>query len=110
MNTSSLLDAIQSLFTLQRWNFLPRVETWVEAENVAYSTHIGYALAREQTSLNEQALEKFLIRSLLKSFNKHGLSDVPHRTRKVLENVAGEGSWEKIVVKQVNLHAKVLLL
>ncbi|MGA9108898.1 MAG: hypothetical protein ACLPSL_05660 [Smithella sp.] len=51
----TLVDAITSLFMIQRWNFLPRVETWVEAENVAYSAHIGFALLCDTIKKNRNS-------------------------------------------------------
>ena len=42
----SLVCALRTLMTLQRWNFMPKIETWVEAENIAYVTHIAYVIAK----------------------------------------------------------------
>jgi len=88
------LDAISTLFTLQRWNFVPRVETWVEAENVAYVSHLIYAVGRA-SGLHAKQIEKALARALLKSFRKHILSDISHYTRKAINDVE-KGLWEKI--------------
>ena len=88
------LDAISTLFTLQRWNFVPRVETWVEAENVAYVSHLIYAVGRG-AGLSGQQVEKALARAILKSFNKHFLSDISHYTRKAINDVKSN-LWEDI--------------
>lgn len=88
------LDAISTLFTLQRWNFVPRVETWVEAENVAYVSHLIYAIGRD-SDLGAEEVERALARALLKSFGKHILSDISHYTRKAINDVK-PGSWGEI--------------
>lgn len=88
------LDAISTLFTLQRWNFVPRVETWVEAENIAYVSHLIYAVGRGAGLKGEQ-VEQALARVILKSFTKHYLSDISHYTRKAINDVK-EGMWSEI--------------
>jgi putative hydrolases of HD superfamily len=83
----TLVDAITSLFMIQRWNFLPRVETWVEAENVAYSAHIGFALLCDTI---DKPLEfkklafDYLAYEILKPLTKHFLSDVSYRFKNAL--------------------------
>lgn len=97
----TLLGAFSRMFMLQRWNFLPRVESWVEAENIAYTTHLGYALARETAGFPDALIPHYLARSLLKSFTKHFLSDVSHRVRDALAEVTGDrGAWSRLVAKQ----------
>ncbi len=96
----TLIGAMSTLFTLQKWNFLPRVETWVEAENVAYVTHIGYAVGQE-LRLTKPALQSFLLRSILKSFNKHFLSDIPVRTRDELKKY-DISIWKSLLVEAAN--------
>lgn len=91
----TLTEAMATLFTLQRWNFLPRIDTWVEAENVCYIAHIGYAIGCE-THVKDASMEKFFARTLLKSFNKHFLSDIPVTTRAELKTRGGD-LWSKIV-------------
>lgn len=88
------LDAISTLFTLQRWNFVPRVETWVEAENVAYISHLIYAVGRD-SRLGAEQIERSLARALLKSFRKHILTDISHYTRKAINDVK-PGLWREI--------------
>ena len=88
------LDAISTLFSLHRWNFVPRVETWVEAENVAYVSHLIYAVGRG-AGLNNQQVEKALARAILKSFNKHFLSDISHYTRKAINDLESN-LWDNI--------------
>jgi putative hydrolase of HD superfamily len=103
----TLVDAIQSLFTIQRWNFLPRVETWVEAENVAYSAHIGFALlcnVAETSEFNKMAFD-YLAYEILKPLTKHFLSDVSYRSKTGLEDLLKElevEKWEKKVAKIAN--------
>jgi putative hydrolase of HD superfamily len=89
------------MFMLQRWNFLPRVESWVEAENIAYTTHLGYALTSETPGFPDHLVPHYLARSLLKSFTKHFLSDVSYRIRDALAEVTGNpGAWDQMVAKQ----------
>ena len=90
------LDAISTLFTLQRWNFVPRIETWVEAENVAYVLHLIYAVGRNANpNLDPPQIEKSLARVLLKSFNKAYLSDISYYTREAIDKVK-PGLWGDI--------------
>ena len=77
-------DAVSTLFTIQRWNFLLRVETWVEAENVAYFAHVGFVLAVETDGFSDEMRFAFLARTLLKALHKHKLSDVSYRVKKAL--------------------------
>ncbi|MCL4458140.1 MAG: HD domain-containing protein [Nitrospirae bacterium] len=99
----SLIGALKTLTSLQRWNFLPRVEIWTEAENVAYVTHVGYAIGREYGLTAPDVLEHFLVRSLLKSFNKHFLSDIPVKTRDALD----QDVWKSVVEKAVSETSKL---
>lgn len=92
---STIIDALATLFTLQRWNSLPRVETWVEAENVCYVAHVGYAIGREK-GLQPADLEHLLARTLLRSLNKHFLSDIPMRTRTMLKTLRAD-LWPQLV-------------
>lgn len=108
MDKNTLLGAFSRMFMLQRWNFLPRVESWVESENIAYTTHLGYALARETASFPNELLPHLLGRSLLKSFTKHFLSDVSHRTRDALAEVTGDPrAWDQMVQKHCGQAAKL---
>lgn len=99
----TLVDAITSLFMIQRWNFLPRVETWVEAENVAYSAHIGFALLcdtiKEKQELKEIAFD-YLAYEILKPLTKRFLSDVSYRFKRALDTSlknSNSKKWEKKV-------------
>jgi putative hydrolase of HD superfamily len=99
----TLFDAITSLFMIQRWNFLPRVETWVEAENVAYSTHLGFALLRgvikKQSEFKQLAFD-YIAYETLKPLTKHFLSDVPYKFKRALNKIADARNlenWEKKV-------------
>ena len=94
---NTIIGAMSTLFSLQRWNFLPRVETWVEAENVAFVTHVGYGIGRDR-GMNPDLLQHFLARSILKSFNKHFLSDIPILTRDTLKEYDAD-LWLRIVNK-----------
>lgn len=82
----TLIDATMTLFMLQRWNSLPRVEIWYEAENVAYCAHMGLALGvcADEDVFPNYLLRHFLIRCLLKSLNKHTLSDVSYHVKETL--------------------------
>jgi putative hydrolase of HD superfamily len=90
------LEAISTLYTLQRWNFVPRIETWVEAENVAYVLHLIYAVGlNANPSLAPPQIERSLARVLLKSFNKAYLSDISYHTREAIDKVK-PGLWGDI--------------
>jgi len=100
---ATLVDAITSLFMIQRWNFLPRVETWVEAENVAYSAHVGFALLcdtiKTESEFKELAFD-YLAYEILKPLTKSFLSDVSYRSKITLENLLKARKleeWEKKV-------------
>jgi len=99
----TLVDAITSLFTIQRWNFLPRVETWVEAENVAYSTHMGFALLCDtikNTSEFQKLAFDYIAYETLKPLTKHFLSDVSYRFKRALDTslkVHNSKPWEQKV-------------
>lgn len=94
---NTLIGALLTLSSLQRWNFLPRAETWTEAENVAYMTHVGYAVGRT-TAMEPRLLEHFLLRSILKSFNKHILSDIPLHIKDALKRQGEDDQlWHQIV-------------
>jgi len=104
----TLLGAFSRMFMLQRWNFLPRVECWVEAENITYTTHLGYALAREAAGFDDALIPHYLARSLLKSFTKNFLSDVSYRVRDALAEVTGNpAGWEQLVGEQCRPAAKL---
>jgi len=104
----TLLGAFSRMFMLQRWNFLPRVECWVETENIAYTTHLGYALACEATGFPDELIPHYLARSLLKSFTKHFLSDVSHRLRDALAEVTGNpDAWSDLVRTQCGPTARL---
>jgi len=101
----TLVDAITSLFTIQRWNFLPRIETWVEAENVAYSTHIGFALlccTIEKPSEFKKLAFDYIAYETLKPLTKHFLSDLSFRSKSALNKllkVHELDEWQKKVEK-----------
>jgi hypothetical protein len=85
--TTTMLDSLSTLMRIRRWNLLPRVETWMESENIAYFTHLAYAIAREGQIVGNQAIEHLLIRCLLKSFNKYLISDVSVEFRDELKQI-----------------------
>lgn len=94
----TLVDAITSLFMIQRWNFLPRVETWVEAENVAYSAHIGFALlceTIEEPSEFKKLAFDYVAYEILKPLTKHFLSDVSWRFKRALDKSLKDGHSKK---------------
>lgn len=98
----TLVDAITSLFMIQRWNFLPRVETWVEAENVAYSAHIGFALLcdtiKEPPEFKKLAFN-YLAYEILKPLTKHFLSDVSYRFKRALDSSLKNANSKKWKMK-----------
>jgi putative hydrolase of HD superfamily len=92
--SDNMIDALAMLFTLQRWNFLPRIENWVEAENVAYVAHIVYGVGRT-AGLKDLDLESVLSRTLLKSFNKCYMSDISKYTKDAIKEMDNK-LWDKI--------------
>ena len=90
--SDSLIDALGVLISIQRWNLMPRAEIWTEAENIGYYTHLAYAISRRQNFSDEMS-HHVLLRCLLKSFNKHYLSDIPVDSREVVKRTdEGPGS------------------
>ena len=92
---NSLIAALESMLALQRWNFLPRLETWVEAENAGYVTHLGYALGRA-LGMPHRQLRCLIVRSLLKSLNKHYLTDISIEVRDKLK-AKNPTAWTKLI-------------
>ena len=103
----TLVSALSTLSSLQRWNFLPRVETWVESENIAYMAHMGYAIAKTSLGFNEEQISILLTRILLKSFNKHYLSDIPVHSREILKNLDDGKIWEELVKEAAHKTSKL---
>jgi len=91
----TFFEAIHEILSVQRWNFLPRIDEWSEAENIAYYTHIAYALSKAAKFSDNETLE-IIYRCLLKSFNKHYLSDIPIKTRDAIKR-QDEDAWENII-------------
>jgi len=91
----TFIDAIGDLMRLQRWNAMPRIETWSEAENIAYTTHIAYAVGKLR-SLSDNQLVHVMTRALLKSLNKHYLSDILVDTREEIKKLKPD-TWERLV-------------
>ncbi|HTW90334.1 MAG TPA: YfbR-like 5'-deoxynucleotidase [bacterium] len=99
----TFVSAIGDLMRLQRWNVKPRVVFWNEAENVAYTAHVAYALGRIR-GMSTTQLEHVLARTLLKSLNKHYLSDVLVDTRDELRKLDPE-IWRRLVDKAADVTA-----
>lgn len=96
---TTVIAAIETLMSLQRWNVMPRVENWTEAENIAYATHVVYALGR-QLGWSDAKIEHAVMRSLLKSLNKHFLADIPVKSRRMLRQISDENgnhAYEKLI-------------
>ena len=91
----TLIAALESMLALQRWNFLPRIETWVEAENATYVTHLAYAIGRTRGMPMPQ-VSTLLVRSLLKSLNKHYMTDINVTVREKLKEKNGK-AWTRLV-------------
>ena len=89
----SFISAIEMLMSMQRWNFLPRIETWTEAENAAYVAHLGYATAREMGE-DDDFIRHLILRTLLQSFTKYELSDIPRHTVETLGDIPVKGPGE----------------
>ena len=92
----TLINAIGDLTRIQRWNASPRIEIWTEAENIACATHIAYGLGKLR-HLSNAELEHLFFRSLLKSLNKHYLSDILVDTRIVMRELDENLVWPKLV-------------
>lgn len=91
----SFFESIREILSIQRWNFVPRTDDWSEAENIAYHTHLAFAVSK--CFLHDQTeTTKIFCRCLLKSFNKHRLSDIPISTRDIIKNL-DEEAWVKII-------------
>lgn len=91
----TLIQALGTILTLQRWNFLPRIETWVEAENAVYATHVAYVLARVH-KMPVDSLLALMHRSLLRSLSKHFTTDIPITIRDHIRE-KDESAWRKLV-------------
>lgn len=94
--TTSLFKVISSVMNIKRWNMMPQIEAWTEAENIAYYTHMAYAIAREGFDVKDETLEKILTRCLLKSLNKHILSDISIRSRDKMKEIDTE-IWSHLI-------------
>ena len=92
----SMIEALGILMRLQRWNAMPRVEIWTEAENIAYVTHTVYAVGKK-CEMKDEVLYECMSRTLLKSFSKHHISDILAPTRDVIRELSTINVWEKIV-------------
>lgn len=103
--SETLLDAIGVLTSIQRWNLMPRVEVWSEAENIAYYTHLAYGISKLM-NLDKEAISSILFRCLLKSFNKHYLSDIVVSTRESIKEIEYH-AWEKIVDEAADISARL---
>lgn len=91
----TLIGALGDLMRLQRWNAMPRVEVWSEAENIAYTTHIAYAIGK-LLDMNNEILLHGIQRALLKSINKHLVSDILVGTRDVIRDIDRE-AWKTLI-------------
>src|SRR6185295_14039767 len=91
----SLLSALGTILTLQRWNFVPRIETWVEAENAAYVCHVGYALGRTR-GLPDNHLLAFFRRCMLQSLSKHFRTDMAVAVSHLVRSV-DKKAWDDLI-------------
>lgn len=93
--SNTLLGALKSLFCLNRWNVEPRIEIWTEAENIAFCSHFVYAIGR-RIGMPPAELKAAVTRSILKSINKHYLSDISVHVRDYIRS-KNEKAWKSIV-------------
>jgi putative hydrolases of HD superfamily len=94
---TNLLKMFAALMSLRRWNLIPRVETWMEAENIAHYTLLSWAIATESDGLDsDEVKQHLLLRCLLKSLNKHTLADTSIKARDALRRIAPE-VWRNLV-------------
>lgn len=101
----TLPGAMKTLFCLNRWNIEPRIETWTEAENIALCTHVVYACARA-IGLSEEDTLHAVKRALLKSINKHYLSDISAEIRDLIREHS-EATWNAIVDEAAHATARL---
>ncbi len=94
--TNSLNEVLFSIMNLRRWNTMPQIDPWTEAENIAYYTHLAYAIARDSLKLTNVEMEILLKRCLLKSINKHKLSDISIKSRDTMREIDSE-KWVKLI-------------
>lgn len=91
----NMVEALHTLMSLQRWNFMPRVEIWTEAENAGYVAHLCYALAKlVDPPIDKGVVESLLIRSILDPLRKHDLSDIPRKTLDTLRDIDNKRYWD----------------
>ncbi|MCE1188982.1 MAG: HD domain-containing protein [Ignavibacteria bacterium] len=93
---TTLLEALATIMSLKRWNLMPQVETWMESENIAYYTHIAFAIAKDELNLTNSEIEILLTRCLLKSFSKHTLSDVSVSSRNIIRQIDSD-LWKHLI-------------
>lgn len=98
---NSVFDIFGSMLKLQRWNVNPRVVIWTEAENIAFTTHLAYGLGRVK-KIDKIDLELIVIRTMLKSLDKHILSDISIDTKEEIP----KNIWEKLVNETASKTAK----
>lgn len=91
----NLIALMKTMFCLNRWNVQPRMETWTEAENIALCCHLVYSIGR-QMEIGDDWLNEAIKRTLVKSINKHLLSDIPVDLRDKIRDKKAD-VWEKIV-------------
>ncbi len=82
----TLISALEMLTSLQRWNFLPRIETWTETENATYTAHMAYLIAKE-TNESEDFIKHLLLRIMLQSLRKYEISDISKNTVNILKSI-----------------------
>lgn len=92
----SLIAAFKSMLTLQRWNLHPRVETWVEAENAALTAHWAYVIAKTKKEPIGDDIIHVLFRALLKSLNKHFMTDISFFVTQDLKK-NHQSTWVQVV-------------
>lgn len=90
---NGIIEALEMLVSLQRWNFLPRIEIWTEAENAAYVAHLCYGVCKEalpdpMKKYEKTALKYLIEKSMLQSLRKNDISDIPRHT---IENLIDIG-------------------
>ncbi|MGD0037277.1 MAG: YfbR-like 5'-deoxynucleotidase [Bacteroidota bacterium] len=92
----TLVTALGKIIIMNRWNVMPKIEIWTEAENIAYYTHMAFAIAKEGFSWDDTTIEILLKRCLLKSLNKYILSDISVTSRDKMREI-NKNLWETLV-------------
>ncbi len=90
-----LCKLVTNVFTMKRWGSNPTIEEVVEADNLGYSLHVAFLLAKlEQKNGKDINTLDLIERALLKELPKCILADISVETKKLIREIAPD-EWEK---------------